>query len=230
MDTKAIRLHKFIANTGVASRRAAEELIVAGRVYVNGLQVTKLGTTVDPLKDRVRVNGKDLTPVTTYRYIAVNKPVGVTCTRAQYKNERTVYDIIPGMRDLAIAGRLDKDSDGLLILTNDGDLVNKITHPRYKHEKEYEFTTVRPLDPEACKLLTHGVKLIEGQTQFSQMKTVSPATYRVVLHQGWKRQIRRMVGKVHGDLTRLTRIRINNLELGKLKPGEYRAVQREDIL
>jgi pseudouridine synthase len=230
MNTKAVRLHKFIANTGVASRRSAEALIEAGRVYVNGLQITKLGTTVDPLKDRVRVNGKDLAPVNTYRYIAVNKPVGITCTRAQYKNERTVYDIISGMRDLAIAGRLDKDSDGLLILTNDGDLVNQITHPRYKHEKEYEFTTTRPLDPEAHKALMHGVKLIEGQAQFSQMKIVNPTTYHVVIHQGWKRQIRRMVGKVHGDLTRLTRIRINKLKLGNLKPGEWRAVKRVDIL
>lgn len=208
----------------------AEELIVAGRVYVNGIQVLKLGTSINPQADRVRVNGKDLEPVTAYRYIAVNKPEGVTCTRAQYKNERTVYDIVPSVRDLVIAGRLDKDSGGLLLLTNDGTLVNQVTHPRYKHEKEYEFSTVRPLDAAACQALTHGVKLHEGYARFDTMTAVGPAVYRVVLHQGWKRQIRRMVGSVGGDVTRLTRCRLNHLALGNLLPGEWREVKRSDIV
>jgi 23S rRNA pseudouridine2605 synthase len=230
MGDKKVRLQKFIASTGIASRRTAEELITTGRVYVNSTQVMKLGTSIDPQVDRVRVNGKDLVPVSVFRYVAVNKPEGATCTRAQYKSERTVYDIIPGVRDLAIAGRLDKDSGGLLLLTNDGTLVNQVTHPRYEHEKEYEFTTVRPLDQIACRALTHGVKLNEGYARFDQMSVVGPSTYRVVLHQGWKRQIRRMVGMVHGDLTRLTRIRINKLELGNLLPGEWREVQPADII
>lgn len=230
MDVQKVRLQKFIASTSTVSRRTAEDLIVAGRVYVNGTQVLKLGTTINPLEDQVRVNGKDLVPVTSFRYIAVNKPEGVTCTHAQYKSERTVYDIIPGVRDLAIAGRLDKDSSGLLLLTNDGGLVNQVTHPRYEHEKEYEFTTVRPLSDDELQALTYGVKLNEGYARFDQMTTVGLATYRVVLHQGWKRQIRRMVGAVHSDLTQLTRIRINKLELGSLKPGEWREVKRTDIL
>ncbi len=229
MAVQKVRLQKFIASTGTASRRTAEELILAGRVYVNGTQVLKLGTSINPQVDRVRVNGKDLEPVTTFRYIAVNKPEGVTCTRAQYKSERTVYDIIPGVRDLAIAGRLDKDSGGLLLLTNDGALVNQVTHPRYEHEKEYEFTTVRPLDRDAQHALTHGVKLNEGYARFDQMTTVGASTYRVVLHQGWKRQIRRMVGAVRGDLVRLTRVRINQLELESMKPGEWREVSASEI-
>lgn len=229
MGAKKVRLQKFIASTGIASRRLAEELIVAGRVYVNGTQIVKLGTSIDPDVDHIRVNGKDLEPVTAFRYIAVNKPEGVTCTRAQYKNERTVYDIIPGVRDLAIAGRLDKDSGGLLLLTNDGELVNQITHPRYEHEKEYEFTTLHPLDQAACQALTQGVKLKEGYARFDKLTTVGPTIYRVVLHQGWKRQIRRMVGLVHADLTHLTRIRINKLELANLKPSEWREVKRSEI-
>lgn len=230
MGEKKVRLQKFIASTGTASRRTAEDLILAGRVYVNGTQVLKLGTSINPQVDRVRVNGQDLEPVTVFRYLAVNKPEGVTCTRAQYKSEKTVYDIIPGIRDLAIAGRLDKDSRGLLLLTNDGELVNQVTHPRYEHEKEYEFTMIRPLDEDAQHALTHGVKLTEGYACFDQLTKVGPATYRVVLHQGWKRQIRRMVGAVQGDLTQLTRIRINKLELGSLKPGAWRDVKRSDIL
>jgi pseudouridine synthase len=229
MGVQKVRLQKFIASTGIVSRRTAEDLIVAGRVYVNGTQVLKLGTSVDPQVDRVRVNGKELTPVAAFRYVAVNKPEGVTCTRAQYKNERTVYDIVPGVRDLAIAGRLDKDSSGLLLLTNDGELVNQLTHPRYEHEKEYEFSTVRPLSAEACASLMQGVKLNEGYARFDTFVAVGPTTYRVVLHQGWKRQIRRMVGAVHGDLTRLTRVRINKLELGALQPGEWREVKPSDV-
>lgn len=229
MDVQKVRLQKFIASTGIASRRTAEALIIDGRVYVNGLQVMKLGTTINPVIDKVRVNGKDLIPVATFRYIAVNKPEGVTCTRAQYKSERTVYDIVPGVRDLAIAGRLDKDSSGLLLLTNDGALVNQLTHPRYEHEKEYEFTTVRPLDEASLQALAHGVKLHEGYARFDRISAVGPTMYRVVLHQGWKRQIRRMVGRVGGDLTRLTRCRINKLELGDLPPGDWREVKCTDI-
>lgn len=225
-----IRLHKFIASTGIVSRRKAETLIVAGKVFVNGLQVAKLGTSVDPEKDIVRVDGVDIKQPTTFRYLAVNKPVGVVSTRAQYKNERTIYDIIPGTRDLVIAGRLDKDSEGLMLLTNDGALANELTHPRYQHEKEYEIFTSHQLDAEAMAQLRRGVKLQEGRAFFDKLEEVGPRTYRVVLHQGWKRQIRRMFGRVHVDVMRLTRVRMNKLLLGKLAPGESRVVVREEVL
>lgn len=225
-----VRLHKFIASTGIVSRRKAETLIVAGKVFVNGLQVAKLGTSVDPEKDTVRVDGVDMRQPTTFRYVAVNKPVGVVSTRAQYKNERTIYDIISGTRDLVIAGRLDKDSEGLMLLTNDGALANELTHPRYQHEKEYEVATSHHLDPDALGRLKRGVKLQEGRAYFDKLEEVGPRTYRVVLHQGWKRQIRRMFGRVRVDVVRLTRVRIHMLLLGKLAPGESREVTREEIL
>lgn len=225
-----MRLQKFIASTGLVSRRKAEVLITEGKVFVNGQQVMKLGTTVDPVVDAVRVNGEDLKPTTTFRYIAVNKPAGVVSTRAQFKNERTIYDIVPGMRDLAIAGRLDKDSDGLMLLTNDGALVQEITHPKYQHEKEYEIATSRALLPEERAQLLHGVRLQEGRARFNALTPMGGSVYRVVLHQGWKRQIRRMLGRLHVDVLRLTRVRIRTLELGNLQPGEARAVSRAEIL
>ena len=229
-NTLHIRLQKLIASTGIASRRKAEELITTGHVAVNGDRVTKLGTTVDPEVDLVTVNGKPLAEPSAFRYIALNKPVGITCTRADIKGERTVYDLVPGTQDLVIAGRLDKDSDGLVILTNDGELVNHITHPRYQHQKEYEVTTIKPLDKEALERLRRGVKLKEGKATFDRLTKLARLRYRVTLHQGWKRQIRRMVGEVHNDVTRLTRVRINKLELGDLKNGASREVKLSDII
>lgn len=224
------RLHKFIAGTGLTSRRKAEELIKAGLVLVNNKRITKLGSTIDPSKDVVSVDGKVLKPVAAFRYIALNKPTGVTCTRAQYKTERTVYDIVPDTRDLVIAGRLDKDSAGLTVLTNDGDLTNKLTHPRYQHQKEYEVVTIKPIPDEVLEKLRNGIKLEEGTATFDTITRLAEKTYRVVIHQGWKRQIRRMIGAVHHDVKSLTRVRINKLELGGLKSGEFRLVERADII
>lgn len=224
------RLQKFIAGAGVTSRRKAEELITDGRVTVNGKVVTKLGTVIDPLSDAVAVDNHAVKPISTFRYIAFNKPVGVVCTRAQYKNEKTVYDLVPESRDLVIAGRLDKDSDGLILLTNDGALTNQLTHPRFEHAKEYEVQTIKPLSPDAIMMLQRGVKLEEGYARFEKISTVGEAVYRVLLHQGWKRQIRRMIGRVHGDVKRLTRIRMSKLELGDLAVGQWREVKRKEIV
>ncbi len=226
----AERLQKFIAGSGVTSRRKAEDLIVGGRVFVNGKKVTKLGTTIDPHKDKIEVDSQLIRPVTTFRYIAFNKPVGIVCTRAQYKNEKTVYDLVPNSRDLVIAGRLDKDSDGLILLTNDGALTNELTHPRHQHAKEYEIHTIKPLDDIAIMTLQRGVKLEEGYARFEKITTVEPGLYRVTLHQGWKRQIRRMIGRVHGDVKRLTRIKMSNLTLGDLAVGQWKEIRLKDIV
>jgi len=224
------RLQKFIASTGLASRRKAEELIAAGRVYVNGKKVSKLGSSIDPAVDTVTVDGTPLPQTTAFRYIALNKPAGVTCTAAEIKGEKTVYDFVPNASDLVIAGRLDKDSDGLVILTNDGEFVNHVTHPRYQHQKEYEVTTVKPLDSKALEALHRGVRLKEGKATFDRLTKLGRLRYRVVLHQGWKRQIRRMIGEVRNDVAKLTRVRINKLELGDLESGSWREVRRTDIV
>lgn len=204
--------------------------MTAGRVKVNGKKVTKLGTTIDPAVDQVTVDGYAVEGVTAFRYIAFNKPRGVVCSRAQHKSERTVYDLIPDARDLIIAGRLDKDSEGLILLSNDGELTNHLTHPRYQHEKEYEVQTIKPLSAEAKLKLETGIRLEEGKAHVDRLTEVSPGVYHIVLHQGWKRQIRRMIGAVHNDVNRLTRIRMNKLTLGTLKTGAWRKVERSEIV
>jgi 23S rRNA pseudouridine2605 synthase len=206
----SIRLQKFIASTGVASRRKAEDLIRDGRVFVNRKKVREMGTLVDPAKDIVVVDGQQLEQVQEFRYIAVYKPIGVISTRAQHPGEKTVYDIVPNSRDLVIAGRLDKDSEGLVLLTNDGELVNKLTHPRYQHEKEYEVTLSKSLAPVTIASLLRGVKLTEGNASFDKIEPVSEKTYHHV--------------------NTLVRVRMNKLKLDDLKPGESREVKRSEII
>lgn len=224
------RLQKFIAGAGVTSRRKAEELITAGRVSVNGAVVTKLGTTIDPDRDEITVDGKRVVQPTTHRYIALHKPAGVVCSKVAQGKARTVYQLVPKSGALAIAGRLDKESDGLVVLTNDGDLVNRLTHPRFRHEKEYLVTTVKPLDDKAVNRLRRGVRLDEGTAVVDRIEPAGHTTYRIVIHQGWNRQIRRMIGAVRNDVARLTRTRLGNLALGDLKEGAWREVTRSSII
>lgn len=224
------RLHKFIATHTSFSRRKAETLISGGRVFVNEKKVTELGTSIDPNVDAVWVNGQHIVPVQTWRYIALNKPAGYVCTRATHAKEKTVYDLVPKSRDLVICGRLDKDSEGLVILTNDGELTNKLTHPRYQHQKEYVVRTMRELDPPALAILGRGIKLAEGTARFDSLKEIAPQQYRIVLHQGWKRQIRRMIAAVKHDVARLTRTRIGKLHIGDLETGKWKEIQRKDIV
>lgn len=224
------RLQKFIAGAGVASRRKAEELIAAGRVSVNGEVVTKLGTSVDPDRDSVAVNGKPVANVTAFTYIALNKPHGIVCSKIAQGRERTVYQLVPNSGKLAIAGRLDMESDGLVVLTNDGELVNRLTHPRFRHEKEYLVTTVKPLDDASINRLRRGVRMTEGTAVVDRIEPAGYTTYRVVIHQGWNRQIRRMVGAVRNDVKRLTRVRLGKLAIGDLKIGAWHEVRRSDIV
>lgn len=224
------RLQKFLSRAGIASRRKAEELITTGVVSVNGTVVTKLGTTIDSAHDRVTVRGRTVADVTSFRYVALNKPVDVVCSKVAQAHERTVYNLVPNARDLAIAGRLDKDSEGLVLLTNDGELVNQLTHPRYQHEKEYVIKTIKALDDSALNKLRRGVRLEEGKAVIDRIEKVSALTYRVILHQGWKRQIRRMVSAVRNDVVRLQRVRIAKLKLNALASGAWREVQRNDVV
>ncbi|MFH0828859.1 MAG: pseudouridine synthase [Candidatus Kerfeldbacteria bacterium] len=224
------RLQKFLAGAGVASRRRAEELITAGYVTVNGSVVTKMGTSVDPDHDAVTVNGRPVANVTAFTYIALNKPTGIVCSKIAQGRARTVYQLVPNSGKLAIAGRLDMESDGLIVLTNDGEFVNRLTHPRFRHEKEYLVTTVKPLDDASINRLRRGIRMTEGTAVVDHIEPAGRTTYRIVIHQGWNRQIRRMIGKVRNDVVRLTRVRLGKLALNELKTGEWREVRRTDIL
>lgn len=236
------RLQKFLANAGVASRRAAEKLITAGKVKVNGQVVTKLGTKIDPARDEISVNGKKVKPISDYIYIALNKPKRFMTTRHDPQKRRTIYELLPPDLRTKVwpVGRLDFQTEGLLLLTNDGDLTQSLTHPSAEHEKEYEVVLDRePTEAKLGKIET-GVFLdgpASTRRQGEAGKKTAPAKARssgkvvyLTIHEGWKRQIRRMFSALGYTVRNLKRIRIGKLKLGDLKAGEYRYLEKNQIL
>jgi 23S rRNA pseudouridine2605 synthase len=223
-----IRLQKFMAECGVASRRAAEKLIAAGKVTVNG-KVAAIGTKIDPSLDQVVVRGKLLRYKEKKVYIKLNKPVGVVSASSD-RNETTVVDLVknvPGR--LYPVGRLDMGSEGLVILTNDGGLANRLMHPRYEHEKEYEVVTRDMLTAAQIAKLEKGILLDEKKTMPVKIYRLGNKSFRVVIREGRKRQIRRMLEAVGNHVSRLKRIRIKNVQLGKLLPGKYAFLTRAEL-
>ncbi len=224
-----VRLQKYIADCGVASRRKAEKLISAGKVKVNGQVVTQLGTKIDPDKDKVVVNGKLLKKKEEKIYIKLNKPRGIISSCYQ-KGKKTVVDLVKDIPyRLYPVGRLDRDSQGLMILTNDGELANRLMHPRYEHEKEYQVGVREPLTPDQIKTLKQGVELERKKTLPAKIFIKGKKRFNIVLREGRKRQIRRMLGAVGNEVTFLKRIRIKNIRLDRLKIGEYEYLNRREI-
>lgn len=216
-----MRLQKFLSAAGFCSRRHGEELILSGRVKVNGLVVKELGTKIDPQKDVVEADGVRIEAKNDLIYIALNKPKGYVTTCSQ-KRDKIVLDLIDIPARVYPVGRLDKDSTGLLLLTNDGRLHNILSHPSFDHEKEYEVVVSRPVAGEALDKMAAGIQLSEGRTRPARIKRISPDKFRIVLKEGRNRQIRRMVEKVGNRVRELKRIRISNISLGGLKDGCWR--------
>ena len=225
------RVQKFISSAGVASRRQAEEFIKSGQVTINGKKA-KLGDKVNPDADVVKVYGKLVKPADAKLYIALNKPKGVVVSKSDPKHRKTVFEILP--EDLRTkvwnVGRLDYDTEGLLILTNDGELTQQLAHPKYEHDKEYEVTTQEaPTESQLDKLRT-GVEIATGTTYPAEVKTRG-GNVRITIHEGKKRQIRRMFDVVGLTVSNLKRIRVNKLLLpADLPVGQYKMVKKEDIL
>ena len=227
---ETMRLQKFLAHAGVCSRRAAEALILDGRIQVNGAVVDQLGTQVDPVKDRVTFDGKPVKAAkkNTHIYLAVNKPRGVI-TSCSHKNAKIILDLIPIKERVYPVGRLDKDSDGLVLLTNDGDLHNKLSHPSHNHEKEYRVTTLQPFKDKALTAMANGV-VIEGEkTRKAKVKRLGPKSFKIILKQGRNRQIRKMVSALGNKVDRLQRIRMSAVGLGNLKPGGWRHLTDKEV-
>lgn len=216
-----MRLQKFISRAGYCSRRHAEELILNGKVTVNGQIVTQLGTKIDPEKDRVEVEGTRVFPDENLVYIALNKPKGFV-TSCSHPGEKIVLDLVNIPQRIYPVGRLDKDSTGLLLLTNDGKLHLKLTHPSFDHEKEYLVTVVRPIPDGALKAIESGLKILGTRTRPARVKKISDVRFKIILKEGRNRQIRRMVRKVGSRVTDLKRIRIANIRLGNLPEGKWR--------
>ncbi|MDP9282488.1 MAG: rRNA pseudouridine synthase [Chloroflexota bacterium] len=227
-----IRLQKVMADRGVASRRAAEEMITEGRVRVNGDLITTLGSRVAE-DAHIEVDGRLIAAPAPHRYVLMNKPVGIVSTAQDEHGRRTVVDHIGARERLYPVGRLDTDSEGLLLLTNDGTWAERVLHPRYGHEREYDAWVEGDLTDDALARLQRGIPLEEGTARAVRVSVRSRSRGRsrlsLVLLTGWKRQVRRMLAAVGLKVTRLVRVRMGPLELGKLRPGEFRDLTKREI-
>ncbi|MGM0445572.1 MAG: pseudouridine synthase [Bacillota bacterium] len=227
------RLQKVMAHAGVASRRKSEEIIAAGRVKVNGKTVTEMGTKVDPQNDIIEVDGKEISKEKKV-YYKLYKPTDFVTTVDDPQGRETVLDLIDDIKQRVYpVGRLDMDSSGLLILTNDGDLTYKITHPSHELKKEYEVVINGKLNSINLNKFRQGIKLQEGKTSPARIYKINEdsknTTYKVTIHEGMNRQIRRMFNKLGYNVVSLKRVRIGNITLGSLRPAEYKPIGKEDL-
>lgn len=220
-----MRLNKFISESGKASRRGADKLIEEGRVKINGRKA-KIGDQVKP-GDEVMVNGQRLRLARNNVNIALNKPVGITCTTE--KNVKgNIIDLVNHPLRIFNIGRLDKDSDGLILLTNDGDIVNEILRAENNHEKEYIVSVDKPITPEFIEKMSKGVRILGTKTLPCYVEQLSKYEFKIILTQGLNRQIRRMCEALGYEVYRLQRVRIMNIHLGNLPIGQWRDLTKKE--
>ena len=224
-----MRLNRFLAAAGFGSRRACEELIKDGKISINGHFIRNLATIVQP-GDDVRVAGKPPPRPSPPVYILLHKPKGIVCTRSDERKRWTVFDLVPAhFGRLFHVGRLDKDSEGLILLTNDGALSQRLTHPGHEVEKEYEVLLDRPFDAQHTPRLLRGFMIEAGRAKAERIQVVGPTLVKVTLRQGIKRQIRLMFFKIGYEVRRLRRTRIGRLDLGALEPGQWRMLSAREV-
>ena len=225
-NENSVSLNKYISETGICSRREANKLIEEGRVTING-HSTQLGNRVFP-GDRVKINGKAIKPKAKTIYIAFNKPVGIVCT-TDLKEPRNIISFIKHPERLFPIGRLDKPSEGLIFLTNDGDIVNKILRAGNNHEKEYIVSVNRIITPTFLARMTKGIPILGTVTKKCSVEKLDKFRFKIILTQGLNRQIRRMCEFLDYEVTQLKRTRIMNVNLGKLKAGHWRELATKEI-
>ena len=220
------RLNKFISETGLCSRREADKLVEEGRVTVNG-SIPLLGTQVSEV-DEIKIDGKLLKQKSKLVYLAFNKPVGITCTTDRNKKDN-IIDFIKYPQRIFPIGRLDKPSEGLIFLTNDGDIVNKILRAGNNHEKEYVVTVDKAITPAFITAMGNGVPILDTVTKKCFVEQESSTSFRIILTQGLNRQIRRMCDSLGYHVRQLRRIRIMNIQLKGIKEGEWRLLTKEEM-
>jgi len=212
---------------GVCSRRQGEKYIQDGRVRVNGIVVTEVGTKIDPETDKIAVDGKSIQVTQDPVYIVLNKPRGYV-TSCRQPGEKIVLDLVDIPERVYPVGRLDKDSTGLLIMTNDGSLHYRLSHPSFDHEKEYDVTVSGLIPDGALRSIAKGMPMMGTKTRPAVIKRISSKRFRIILKEGRNRQIRRMVRKVGNQVTRLKRIRVSSIKLGRLSEGAWRYLTQKE--
>lgn len=226
MEANEIRLNKYLSDSGVCSRREADRLIEQGRVCING-KAAQMGQKVTS-DDHVTVNGKAIHPTDEKVYLLFNKPRGIECT-AEKRVKNNIIKYLNYPIRITYAGRLDKDSEGLILMTNDGDLINSMMRARYGHEKEYIVTVDKPLTDQFIQGMSQGVPILDTITRPCTVTKIGKCTFRIVLTQGLNRQIRRMCEYFHFKVVKLKRVRILNLELDDLPVGKNRPATSKEI-
>ena len=227
------RVQKILSQAGFGSRRGCEKFIEEGRVTVNGIKIT-LGAKADPAKDDIRLDGMPIRRAEKKVYIAVHKPKNMLSLNAPGDDRPTIFDIVKDERHLYPVGRLDFDSEGLVLLTNDGELANQLSHPRYEHDKEYEVRVSRRPDAKQLEIWRRGIVLEDGYRTLPAKVDVASYTKKgawltVVLREGKNRQIRRMGARIGLPVKQIRRVRIGPITLGKLQPGHFRYLKPDEI-
>lgn len=221
-----MRINKFISETGYCSRREADRLVGAGKVTING-QVAELGSQAE-LGDDVRIDGQRIGEQSNHVYIVLNKPVGITCT-TELDVQGNIVQFVNHPERIFPIGRLDKDSEGLILLTNDGDIVNKILRAEGKHDKEYVVTVDHFVTPRFLQAMSEGVHVLGSLTLPCTVTKVNDITFRIILNEGRNRQIRRMCKAFGYQVKQLRRVRIMNIELGQLPIGKWRDLTKQEL-
>ncbi len=223
-----VRLQKYLSAAGVCSRRRGETLIREGRVTVNGDVVDGLGAKIDPDHDQVAVDGAAVVPSPKALYIVLHKPAGYV-TSCRHPGKRIVMEFVDLPERVFPVGRLDKDSTGLLLLTNDGRLHHRLSHPSFDHEKEYDVTVAWPISDGALQRMARGLPILNTRTRPADVTRISEKRFRIILKEGRNRQIRRMVGRVGNEVVRLARVRFAGIPLGNLPEGAWRHLTAAEV-
>jgi len=224
------RLQKILSQAGIASRRASEKLMLEGRVTVNGTTVTELGTKADPSHDDIRVDGSRIKKAGRHIYLLLNKPRGYVTTRSDPEKRHTVLDLLKGVREYIYpVGRLDYDSEGLLILTNDGDLAAKLTHPRHGVPRVYEARVLGVPDAHDIKRLGKGVSIDGRRTEPAEVLVLGPGHLRITVREGRNRQVRKMCDAIGHPVNELRRVAVGPIRDAKLKIGHWRELTPQEV-
>lgn len=223
-----IKISKFLSEAGVASRRKSETLVTQGLIFVNGKKMANVARRIDPAKDKIAFNGKPV-QIQNLAYYLLDKPVGYTSTTEDAHARKLITELVPEFPKVWPVGRLDKYTSGLILLTNDGQMTLKLTHPRYRVEKEYEITAGKPLNEAEIKFIQRGIKLEDGFIKPDRFEKIGDNSYRIVIHSGKKHVVRRLIEKTGNSVARLKRTRIGFLTLDGLQTGKWRPLTQREI-